>query len=69
MAPEVLYKQGHGRPVDWWCLGSIIFEMLTGLPPFFSTNKPELFDKIKFDKPAIPAKFSEDLKGLLLGLF
>jgi serum/glucocorticoid-regulated kinase 2 len=25
LAPEILFKEGHGKPVDWWCLGSIIF--------------------------------------------
>ena len=35
MAPEVVAQKGHGKAVDWWCLGSLIYEMLTGLPPFF----------------------------------
>lgn len=30
LAPEVLLKQGHGKPVDWWTLGCIIYEMVTG---------------------------------------
>jgi serine/threonine protein kinase len=25
LAPEILYKLGHGKPVDWWCLGSLIY--------------------------------------------
>lgn len=36
LAPEVLSKKGHGKAVDWWTLGSIIYEMLTGMPPFYS---------------------------------
>lgn len=54
LAPEILYKEGHGKPVDWWCLGSIIFEMVTGLPPFYCKSRNELFDKIKFENPTIP---------------
>ena len=29
-APEVMLKKGHGKPVDWWALGILIFEMLAG---------------------------------------
>ena len=39
LAPEVLFKVGHGKPVDWWCLGSVIFEMVQGLPPFYTPNR------------------------------
>ena len=69
LAPEILYKEGHGKPVDWWCLGCIIFEMITGLPPFYSKSRNELFDKIKFSNPNIPAFSSAKLKSLLEGLF
>lgn len=34
LAPEVINKIGHGKPVDWWTLGCILFEMFTGFPPF-----------------------------------
>ncbi len=30
LAPEVVNKVGHGKAVDWWSLGCIIYEMLTG---------------------------------------
>jgi serine/threonine protein kinase len=39
LAPEVLTKQGHGKAFDWWTLGCIIYEMYTGLPPFFNKNR------------------------------
>lgn len=34
MAPEVLTKKGHSFPVDWWALGTIVYETLVGEPPF-----------------------------------
>lgn len=35
LAPEVLEGKGHGKAVDYWALGALIYEMLTGVPPFF----------------------------------
>lgn len=68
LAPEILYKQGHGKPVDWWTLGSIIFEMITGWPPYHLQNpnrREELFEKIKTENPKYPSKVQGDLKDLL----
>jgi serine/threonine protein kinase len=31
LAPEVLQRQPYGRPVDWWCLGCVTYEMMCGL--------------------------------------
>ena len=39
LAPEVLLKKGYGKAVDWWTLGCIIYEMVTGYPPFNGSNK------------------------------
>lgn len=46
LAPEVLLRQGYGKAVDWWSFGSIIFEMLTGTPPFYEQDREKLFKSI-----------------------
>ena len=38
LAPEVLQSTGHGRGVDWWTLGCLVYEMLVGQPPFENAN-------------------------------
>lgn len=47
LAPEVISGQGHGKAVDWWSLGVLVFEMLAGYPPFTDENTMALFDKIR----------------------
>lgn len=54
LAPEIVMKLHYGKSVDWWTLGSIIFEMLVGVPPFFTENRNELFEKIKFSSHRFP---------------
>ena len=38
LAPEVIQSLGHGKPVDWWSVGILTFEMLVGCPPFYHAN-------------------------------
>ncbi|XP_042345704.1 serine/threonine-protein kinase Sgk2b [Plectropomus leopardus] len=46
LAPEVLQGQPYSPAVDWWSLGTVLFEMLYGLPPFYSRSKAEMFENI-----------------------
>jgi len=69
LAPEVILKKGHGKAVDWWTFASIMFEMLTGLPPFYTNDREELFERIKLGSIKYPNNFSPSIKDLLTGLF
>jgi serum/glucocorticoid-regulated kinase 2 len=69
LAPEVIMKKGHGKAVDWWTFGSIIYEMLTGLPPFYTSDREQLFEQIKLGNVSYPKNFSPSVKDLLSGLF
>jgi serine/threonine protein kinase len=46
LAPEVILSAGHDENVDWWSLGVLLFEMLTGSPPFEDPTPDELFENI-----------------------
>ncbi|XP_026733791.1 microtubule-associated serine/threonine-protein kinase 3 isoform X3 [Trichoplusia ni] len=43
IAPEVILRQGYGKPVDWWSMGIILYEFLVGCVPFFGDTPEELF--------------------------
>ncbi|KAK4169949.1 Phosphoglucose isomerase-domain-containing protein [Cladorrhinum sp. PSN259] len=46
LAPELLMGNGYNKTVDWWTLGVLLYEMLTGLPPFYDENTNEMYRKI-----------------------
>ncbi|RKO91704.1 kinase-like domain-containing protein, partial [Blyttiomyces helicus] len=46
LAPELLLGQGYTKVVDWWTIGILLYEMLTGLPPFYDENTNEMYKKI-----------------------
>lgn len=68
LAPEILNRQGHGRGVDWWSLGALLYEMLTGLPPFYCQDRERLFEKIRNSELHYPASLSHHSKHVLRGL-
>lgn len=68
MAPEVLAGKEYDYSVDWWSLGIIIFELLTGNTPYRSNNHQQLLEKITKTKLRLPYYLSADAKDLLLRL-
>lgn len=71
LAPEIVERKGHGLAVDWWSVGCIIYEMLTGQPPFIlqNGNKEELFENIRHCNLKFPDNISPQCKDLLLKVF
>lgn len=65
LAPEMLKRQGHGKAVDWYLLGVLLFEMLTGYPPFYAESREELFKNIESAPLILPSHASPECKALL----
>ncbi|KAH7819187.1 putative serine/threonine kinase [Monocercomonoides exilis] len=68
LAPEMLKPDGHGKAVDWWTLGTLLYEMLTGFPPFFHENTNEMFKRILYQQLQIPAELPRDAQDILIRL-
>lgn len=61
LAPEIINREGHNKCVDWWCLGCLIYEMITGHPPFEYENRYQLFEAIRTQQPDLPPNVSTGL--------
>ena len=46
LSPEILLNQGHGKPVDWWTLGIILYEMIAGIDPFNDEDPMVIYHNI-----------------------
>ncbi|CCF57950.1 hypothetical protein KAFR_0D03020 [Kazachstania africana CBS 2517] len=68
LAPELLLGQGYTKVVDWWTLGVLLYEMLTGLPPYYDEDVPKMYKKILQEPLRFPDGFDKDAKDLLIGL-
>ncbi|KAH7047617.1 kinase-like domain-containing protein [Macrophomina phaseolina] len=71
LAPELLTGGGYTKTVDWWTLGVLLYEMLTGLPPFYDENTNDMYRKIlteplHFPGPEIVPPAARDLLTRLL---
>merc|ERR1712157_98121 len=60
IAPEILKELDYGGAVDWWSFGVLLYEMLSGQPPFEADNEDELFESIICDEVLYPAWMTND---------
>lgn len=65
MAPEVIKDEPHTKAVDWWSLGVLIYEMLSGEPPFWDIDSKKLMKSILESKVHFSDKISENAKDLI----
>jgi serum/glucocorticoid-regulated kinase 2 len=68
LAPEIVTGSGHGKPVDWWSLGILLYELTVGIPPFYSQNVNEMYNKIQHGVLRFPPFLTESCKNLITAL-
>ncbi|CAD8095467.1 unnamed protein product [Paramecium sonneborni] len=68
LAPEMLKRQGHGKAVDWYLLGVVMYELLVGVPPYYDNEKEQLFHNIENAILKIPSYISSEGRNLIKSL-
>ncbi|KAH8103312.1 Pkinase-domain-containing protein [Cristinia sonorae] len=68
IAPELLESQGYTKTVDWWTLGVLLYEMMTGLPPFYDENVNLMYQRILSDPLVFPPDMPHDARNVMVGL-
>jgi serine/threonine protein kinase len=68
LAPEIIHRKGHGKAVDWWSLGMVSYELLTGLPPWYTKNRLHLFEDICWAPLRFARHVSQEARSLIRGL-
>lgn len=58
-------RSGHGKAVDWWSLGALMYDMLTGNPPFSAENRKKTIETILKGKLNLPAYLTPDARDLI----
>lgn len=65
LAPEIVAGKGHGKGVDWWTLGILIYEMLASYPPFYDDDTMKTYQKIMTCDIAYPPHFNRAAVSLI----
>ena len=65
LAPEILLNKGHGKSVDWWTFGILLYEMLIGIDPFNDEEPMGIYKKILKGKIIFPSNINEGAKSLI----
>ncbi|MCD7469137.1 hypothetical protein HAX54_007974, partial [Datura stramonium] len=68
LAPEILLGTEHGSAADWWSVGIILFELITGIPPFNAEHPEVIFDNIlnkQIPWPSVPEEISFEAQDLI----
>jgi serine/threonine protein kinase len=65
LAPEIILNKGHGYGADWWCVGILSFECLTGGTPFVSNDPMDGYRKIIKCRVQWPTAFTPAAKDFI----
>uniref|UniRef100_H2YVX9 cGMP-dependent protein kinase n=2 Tax=Ciona savignyi TaxID=51511 RepID=H2YVX9_CIOSA len=67
VAPEIILNKGHDLSADYWSLGILMFELMTGSPPFSGSDPMKTYNQILkgIDMIEFPKKISKNAQSLI----
>ncbi|KAI1318056.1 hypothetical protein EDD11_007290 [Mortierella claussenii] len=68
LAPEILRAAEYSYAVDWWSLGTLLYEMLCGITPFWAENHAHMYHRVLEDELEFPVDIEQDAVDFITGL-
>jgi len=68
LAPEMIMGEGYDKAVDWWALGTLLYEMMAGWPPFYSENAEVMQRNILSSALIFPPHFDDNTRSIIRAL-
>lgn len=65
IAPEIILNKGHGKGVDWWTVGVLLYELLAGIDPFNDSDPMMIYQNIIRGNLKFPRTFDKDARSLV----
>jgi len=65
MAPEVLRGESYTKSIDWWSLGTLMYELFCGTTPFYSTDVREMFTRILTQQLVMPPELTHSCRSII----
>lgn len=68
LAPEMILQEGHGKAIDYYGLGLLIYELYVGMPPFYKDDQDQMLNSILNDSLVLPQSLPKDVWNIVQGL-
>jgi len=65
MAPEVLRGESYTKSIDWWSLGTLMYELFCGTTPFYCADVREMYSRILTHQLILPPELSHACRSII----
>lgn len=68
LAPEIIRQEEYSYAADYWSLGTMMYEMITGVTPFMADNLQDMYTRIVYGDLLFPHGFDPEAMNIIAGL-